>query len=226
MEFVYCEGLSNAQPETNIFKVKSTTKISKGSPVMLDKSNFAVTPSFSDYSIGVAAEDYPHNGESGIMPKRDTIKVITAPDAVYRAYGIKMTFDATSTQHEFHTSAYYENGYYEQCILVLVSKGEDSENTAEIGSVISIDSSYSDGEKYILNVSANAGVPHPDDVYAILPAIGNSKVEASATSNFSLNSSGGAFRCIGYDLSMNNANGAPSCFLKLARHTSTKTSSY
>lgn len=226
MDFVYCEGLSNAQPETNFFKIRPTTKIVKGCPVRLDSNNYIVIASGTSYSIGVAAEDHPSGDENGIMPVRDTIKVITAPNAVYRAYGNRMSFNATSTEKEFHISSGPINGYYEECMLVLVSKGEGSENTDEIGTVRYVDTSYPDDDKYVISVSGEGSAPHPNDVYALLPIIGSERIESAVYSSIDFDSNGGPFRCVGHDFSTNNVNGVPSCFLKLSHHISQKTNSY
>lgn len=223
MEFLYCEGMSNAQPSMNCFKVKPETKIEKGDIVALDSNGYLVKADYG-MSIGVAAEDHPANAVSDLMPVRDSVKVITSECAVYRAYGIKMQFKEGSTETCLHPASFdWTNGAYDGTLLILVSKAESSENTDTVGTVRKVSSSYQEGDGYIMNVS-EGGIPHPDDVYALLPQIGERCLQAGyGNDEFSFTTENGQLRCVGHDLSLENTAGLPSCLLKLNKHVSTDT---
>ena len=227
MEFLYCEGMANAQPSTENYKIKETTVINKGDAVALDTKGYVIKASDSIILIGIAAESYPAN--DGLTPKKDTIRVINASNAVYRAYGHKMHFASGSTATAFYPFSYDStNGIYDQCVLVLASKSVDSENTDEIGTIRYVESSYLESSDSFVMYVSKGGVPHPDDVYAVLPSIGDTNVEVQIYGNedFNFTTSEGAFRCVGHDLSVNNLRGIPSCYLMINRHVSNAKTSY
>lgn len=220
MEFAYCEGLSNAQPSFEVFKVNEKETIKKGDALALDDSGHVIKAAYSSISIGVAMEDYPTADASGLINKRNVIKVATSGNAVYRVYGKKMNFtgDCTETKVYPVESEGFLDCYYRSS-LVLISKSPESQNTDNIGDVRTISSVNPAGEFLEMDVS-KGGIPHPDDVYAIIPGIGDTHFERLNESEFKFNETDGHFRCVGVDFSINNAKGLPSFFVKLNKHSS------
>ncbi len=220
MEFVYCEGMSNAQPSINNFKIKESTVIKKGDVISLDMYGDAVKAESTSLTIGIAAEDHPASDNSELLQTRkDVIKVITSSNAVYRAYANKINFKDNSTEKKLYPiNCVDDAGAYDRAILMLISKSEESQNTDNIGDIRVVTSSFMENYEYIMNVTAG-GIPHPDDVYAVLPYVGSSNIISGINGeDFYFNYTKGHFRCIGIDFSRNNAKGLPSCYLKLNTH--------
>lgn len=221
MEFLYCEGMSNAQPSMESYKVKENTEIKKGDLVSLDTRGYLIITGSNGSCIGVAAEDHPANAVSDLMPVRDKVKVITSETAVYKAYAIKMQFKEGSDNTCFLPVSFdWTNGAYDNTLLMLISKAEGSENTDTIGTIRTVSSSYQENDGYVMNVS-EGGIPHPDDVYALLPRIGDDGLNQGFDGeDFAFTSDIGHLRCVGHDLSLDNTAGLPSCYLKLNKHVS------
>lgn len=229
MEFAYCEGMSNAQPSMKNFNIKETTAVKKYDVLTLDSKGYAVKANTGDHCIGLAAEDHPANVQSNIMPAKNTIKVIDSPNAIYRASAMTVKFSQEhSTNTRLFSPEYTGGNCFTNFTLVLISKAPGSQNTDKIGSLrksYGITQEYNEEDSsvtYYFTVESG-GIPHNDDVYALLPDIGSTYITTGSGNNdFSLITDTGIFRCIGQDLSANNSKGLPSCFLKLINHTTNK----
>ncbi len=221
MEFAYCEGMSNAQPSFEVFKVNEKETIKKGDVLSLNEKGFVTKSGLTDISIGVAMEDYPTDDASGLISKRNVIKVATSGNAVYRVYGKKINFmgECTDTKVYPVESEGILYSYY-RSFLVLISKSPESQNTDNVGDVRTISYVNPEGSLVAMNVS-KGGIPHPDDVYAIMPNIGDTYFKDLNESEFKFDETEGHFRCVGVDFSTNNVKGLPSFFVKLNKHSST-----
>ncbi len=132
--------------------------------------------------LGVAAET--HSGTADALDPRANgtkLLVIDDPDAVYQCAAPQLTASGGSaTTLEFTAGQYFANDDFNGGYVKLVSKGADSTNTDQIGTVRAIsDYAVTASTKGTFTIAAG-GAPASGDVYAVFPPVGFAKGNLNA----------------------------------------------
>ena len=218
MEFLYCEDASNLQPLLKDFDIDEKTIINKGDIVYLNSDYLIENKSALSYPLGVAAES--HNEETMRFGRKTKIKVNISPNAVYKMTlpTIKFLEGSTDTTVKFQdrSPGYGDYGFNERHFM-LVSKSDKSENTDEIGTMRKCLCSLENGMYAVLQVE-KGGVPHPDDVYVVIPNIGDRNIfqNDNHIATFENDEHSGLL-CVGMTLDFNGAKKLPYCHVKFLK---------
>lgn len=228
MEFLYCEGASNLQPSVKDFDIAENTVIEKGDIVSFNNKGLIQKHDMSlPNPLGVAVES--HNAETIRFGRKTKIKVNITPNAVYKMElpTIKFLEGSTSTSLKFRDRA---AGYGDYCFydrhFMLVSKSDKSENTDEIGTMRKVSYALENNEYAVYQVE-EGGVPHPDDVYVVIPNIGDRNIfpNDKNIAYFRDNDESGLL-CVGVTLDFNGDKKLPYCHMKFLKTFFTSQNSY
>lgn len=219
MEFLYCEDASNLQPLLKDFDIDEKTIINKGDIVSFNNKRLIQKHDMSlPYPLGVAVES--HNEETMRFGRKTKIKVNISPNAVYKMTlpTIKFLEGSTDTTVKFQdrSAGYGEYGFADRYFM-LVSKSDKSENTDEIGTMRKCLCSLENDVYAVLQVE-KGGVPHPDDVYVVIPNIGDRNIfqNDNHIATFENDEDSGLL-CVGMTLDFNGAKKLPYCHVKFLK---------
>lgn len=169
MKFLYSLGGGNI-PVIREFDIKANKKFKKGQIVRIS-TDAEIAPDALGGCIGVAAED--HTGENDILNERNNgtkLRIDITRDAVYSVDAPRLTATGGSAT----TLLCDANGIttnLSNSKLVLVQKGENSQNTDSVGSVRNIQLVTISGSVATFTLE-NGSVISAGDVYAVIPAYG------------------------------------------------------
>ena len=169
MKFLYSLGGGNI-PVIKEFDIAANVKARSGQVVRVSGDGYISKDALGG-CIGVAAED--HTGEKDILNERNNgtkLRIDITKDAVYSVDAVKVSATGGSETTMVCSSALVK-GNLSGAKLVLVQKGENSENTDSVGSVRKVQNVSVSGEvatAYIENGSKICA----GDVYAVMPVCG------------------------------------------------------
>ena len=127
--------------------------------------------------LGVAAET--HSGSADALDPRANGKkllVIDDPDAVFQCAAPQVTASGgTSTTLVFTAGQYFSADDFNGGYVKLVSKGDESTNTDEVGTVREITDYAVTASTSGTFTLASGGTPNEGDVYAVFPPVGFAK---------------------------------------------------
>ena len=181
MKFLYSLGGGNT-PVIKEFDIGSNTKFEIGKVVRCN-SDGTIGHKCVGGCIGVVAEE--HTGEKDILNERSNgnkLRIDITKNAVYSVPAMKVTATAGSTTTLVCSSAGIASSL-SGATVVLVRKGENSENTDLVGSERRVETvAVSAGNAtFTINNGAKICV---GDVYAIFPVYGYKGVVADDGKNF------------------------------------------
>ena len=168
MKFLYSLSGTNV-PVIKDFEIEKTTKIYEGKVVRCDAYG-TVSHEGTGNCIGVAAET--HTGEKDLLNARNDgtkVRIDVTVGGVYEVPAIRLYAGAdTEILGEFNCPAGGLEADIADCSVMLLSKGENSENTDSVGDVRKIIScTITDG---IAKIKTDAETFISEgDVYAFLP---------------------------------------------------------
>ena len=181
MKFLYSLGGGNI-PVIREFDIDSKTKFESGKVVRISTDGIIGHGSIGG-CIGVAAED--HTAEKDILNERNNgnkLRIDITRDAVYSVPAMKLTATSGSETTLICSSeglaASISSG-----TLVLVQKGENSENTDSVGSERKVQSVSISSGNATVTIDDGARIC-AGDVYAFFPTYGFKGVVADDCSNF------------------------------------------
>lgn len=169
MKFLYSLGGANI-PVIREFDIDAVTKFENGQIVKIS-TDAVLAPDAPGGCIGVAAED--HTGEKDILNKRNNgskLRIDITRDAVYAVNAPKLTATGGSAS-TFVCNASGITTNLSKSKLVLVRKGENSENTDSAGSVRKVKTVTVSGSTATFTVDAGSVICE-GDVYAVIPEYG------------------------------------------------------
>ena len=169
MKFLYSLGGANT-PVIREFDIDSTENIEKGQAVNISTDSIISVGAIGG-CIGIAAET--HTGEKDILNERNDgtkIRIDITRNGVYSVPAPKFTATSGSTT-TFVCNSEGVTTNLANSVLVLVSKGENSENTDSVGSVREIQSVSVSGTVATLTVESGSTISE-GDVYAVMPVYG------------------------------------------------------
>lgn len=169
MKFLYSLGGGNI-PVIREYDIEANEQFKKGQVVKISTDG-VVSGNAAGGSIGIAAED--HTGEKDILNERNNgtkLRIDITRDAVYEVDAPRIVATGGSNT----TLICSANGITTNLTnskLVLVHKGDNSENTDSVGSARVINSVAVSGTSATFTVS-DGGVISEGDVYALIPKYG------------------------------------------------------
>lgn len=169
MKFLYSLGGGNI-PVIREFDIKANTKFKKGQIVIIS-TDAEIAPNAVGGCIGVAAEE--HTGEKDILNERNNgtkLRVDITRDAVYEVKAPKITA-TKGTATTLVCSADGITTNLANSRIVLVHKGENSNNTDSAGTVRNVQSVVVSGTEATFTID-NGGIVSEGDVYALIPKYG------------------------------------------------------
>ena len=169
MKFLYSLGGGNI-PVIREFDIKANTKFKKGQIVIIS-TDAEIAPNVIGGCIGVAAEE--HTGEKDILNERNNgtkLRVDITRDAVYEVKAPKITA-TKGTATTLVCSADGITTNLANSRIVLVHKGENSNNTDAAGTVRNVQSVAVSGTEATFTID-NGGIVSEGDVYALIPKYG------------------------------------------------------
>ena len=181
MKFLYGLGGANI-PVIKEFEISKNMKIEAGG-VIRCTTDGVLSHSAVGSCIGVAAED--HSGKEDILNKRANgtkLRVDITKDAVYSVPAPRVTA-VTGTKNSFTCAATGISNNLSNGYVVLVQKGENSENTDSVGVRRRIDSVTISSGTATFNVTSGAKISQ-GDIYAIIPYVGFKGMVAEDHKNF------------------------------------------
>lgn len=169
MKFLYGLGGANV-PVIREFDIASDEKIEKGNVLKLTADGQAGKDVIGNV-LGVAAED--HSGTSDILNARSNgtkIRVDITAGGVYSVPAIRFKAASGSTTYVNTENEDIASGV-ENCRIMLVSKGEHSENTDAVGTIRKITSFTTEMGISKLGVSAGGKISEGDE-FILVPFAG------------------------------------------------------
>lgn len=169
MKFLYSLGGGNI-PVIREFDIEKTKEFKKGQAVGISTDGVICVGAVGG-CIGIAAED--HTGENDILNERNNgtrLRIDITKGGVYEVAAQRFTATGGS-KTTFVCNAEGVTTNLNNSKLVLVSKGENSENTDSIGTVRRVNSISVSGASATFTVESGACIC-TGDVYALIPEYG------------------------------------------------------
>lgn len=169
MKFLYSLGGGNI-PVIREFDIVANEKFSAGQIVRISTDGYIAKDALGG-CIGVAAED--HTGKKDILNERNNgtkLRIDITKDAVYSVDAVKVSATGGSAT-TMTCSSNVLSGNLTGAKLVLVQKGENSENTDSIGSVRKVQNVSVSGDVATANIENGSRIC-AGDVYAVMPVYG------------------------------------------------------
>ena len=169
MKYLYSLGGANA-PVIKEFDITAGEKFRAGQVVRISTDGYISKDALGG-CIGVAAED--HSGEKDLLNARNSgtkLRIDITKNAVYSVDAVKVTATGGSAT-TMTCDSDMPFGNLAGAKIVLVHKGENSENTDSVGTVRKVNNVSVSGMSSTFNV-ANGGKICEGDVYAIIPVYG------------------------------------------------------
>lgn len=183
MKFLYSLGGGNI-PVIREYDIEANEKFKKGQAVKISTDG-KISVNAAGGCIGFAAED--HTGEKDILNERNNgtkLRVDITRDAVYEVDAPKLVATGGSNTTLVCSSTGITTNLGKSR-LVLVHKGDNSENTDSAGTVRKVSAVAVSGTSATFTVS-DGGVISEGDVYALIPEYGF---------NGNVNGNDGTFSC-------------------------------
>lgn len=187
MKFLYSLGGANI-PVIREYDIEANQKFKKGQVVRISTDGIISIGAVGG-SIGIAAED--HTGEKDILNERNNgtkLRIDITRNAVYEVDAPRLVATGGS-KTSFVCSSTGITTNLEKSRLVLVHKGENSENTDSAGTARVINSVAVSGTSATFTVS-DGGVISEGDVYALIPKYGFAGNVVDRDGSFSCSSTG------------------------------------
>ena len=169
MKFLYSLGGGNI-PVIREFDIVANEKFSAGQIARISTDGYIAKDAIGG-CIGVVAED--HTGEKDILNERNNgtkLRIDITKNAVYSVDAVRVT--ATSGSATTMTcSSSVLSGNLTGAKLILVQKGENSENTDFVGTVRTVQNVSVSGATATANVTTGGKICE-GDVYAVIPVYG------------------------------------------------------
>ncbi len=169
MKFLYSLSGGNI-PVIREYDIDAKAKFKKGQLVKIS-TDAGISTAAVGGCIGIAAED--HTGEKDILNQRNNgtkLRVDVTRDAVYEVDVIKLTATGGSNTTFVCSSTDITTNLIKSR-LVLVHKGDNSQNTDSAGTVRKVSNVTVSGDSATFTVS-DGGVISKGDVYALIPEYG------------------------------------------------------
>lgn len=185
MKFLYSLDGANI-PVIREYDIEANNKFKKGQVVKISTDGI-ISIGAAGGSIGIAAED--HTGEKDILNERNNgtkLRIDITRDAVYEVDAPRLVATGGSNT----TLICSANGITTNLTnskLVLVHKGENSENIDSVGTARVINSVAVSGTSATFTVS-DGGVISEGDVYALIPKYGFAGNIVDSNGSFSCSS--------------------------------------
>ena len=199
MRFLYGLGGANV-PVIKEYEMEYPNFAIEAGEVVRCNNAGRVTQNILDATLGVAVEN--HTAKKDILNQRNNgkmIRVNITKDAVYRTDAPRLIVSKTGTTNTVYTKTEDLSSTLVDCLLVLVEKGEGSQNTDEIGCARAA-TAYSSGADNAITV-AEGGISYEGDVYAIMPQVGNEYNVSEDNITISYGpGNGGAVKIVGRDI--------------------------
>lgn len=200
MKFLYGLGGANV-PVIKDFELSYVNMNIEPGFVVKCNEDGKVTSNTYDKILGVAAET--HTGKNDILnPRNDSkkLRVDITRYGVYRADAPRIVVSKAGSATSVYTRAVDMSSIMNNSLLVLVEKGEGSENTDAIGTARKISSYLSENPDNVITV-ASGSISYPGDIYAIVPCVGDEfpVSEDYTTISYSIGN-GGKVKIVGRDV--------------------------
>ena len=198
MKFLYSLGGGNI-PVIKEFDIVANEKFSAGQIARISTDGYIAKDALGG-CIGVVAED--HSGEKDLLNTRNNgtkLRIDITKNAVYSVDAVKVTATGGSV-NSMTIDSDKTFGNLAGAKIVLVHKGENSENTDSVGTVRKVQNVSVSGMNLTFSVSIGGKICE-GDVYAIIPVYGFKGYVSEDGEGFAFDASG-----VGTDLYVVNYN--------------------
>ena len=200
MKFLYGLGGANV-PVIKDFELSNKNLVIEAGCVVKCDADGKVSLSRDDKILGISAET--HSISKNILNERaggKMLRVDITKYGVYRMDAPRLVVSKTGTSNTIFSQTYDLSSSMKGALLVLVEKGEGSENTDRIGTARKISNYTFDNPDNVITTDSGS-VSYAGDVYAILPSIGEEHPISESFASISYGvGEGGTVKVIGRDI--------------------------
>lgn len=200
MKFLYGLGGANV-PVIKDFELSNANMFIESGYVVKCNEDGKVTSNSDDKILGVAAEN--HSNKKDILNSRNNgkkLRVDITKYGVYRADAPRVVVSKAGSATTVYTQTSDLSGTIKNLLLVLIEKGEGSENTDAIGTARKISNYATDAPDNVITV-ATGSISYPGDIYAIVPSVGGEYPISEGYTSISYGvGNGGKVKVIGRDV--------------------------